>query len=151
MPLAPPKYPPKMGMAHGAAPAAAGEICAWRDEERRKKLPQANTPVANRTRNGTSRSKKLSGVASSSKAPQTPPIRLTTARIRKLRPSAPDTWRRPVNPVATWPGNNAIVEVTLAALAPMPNSRRAGKVMKEPPPASAFWAPATRAATINNR
>ena len=139
-----------MAMANWAMDAALGERCVPPSPSRLKKLPQANTPVANSTRKGTRRSKKLSGVASNNSAPTTPPTRLITAKALKLRPSAPETWLRPAMPVAIWPGNRATVDVMLAALAPMPNNSNAGNVMNEPPPARAFWAPATTAATIRS-
>jgi hypothetical protein len=40
-----------------------------------------------------------------------------------------------------------MVEVMSAAHASMPANFRAGKVTNDPPPASAFWAPAETAAT----
>ena len=58
-------------------------------------------------------------------------------RPRGLRASA-----RPVKPVTSWAGNSATVEVMLAARASMPVSISDGSVMNEPPPASAFCAPA---------
>jgi len=48
---------------------------------------------------------------------------------------------RPVSPVRIRAGNSATVEVMLAARASMPTSISDGKVMNEPPPASAFCAP----------
>ena len=55
------------------------------------KLPQANTAVANSTSNGTSRSKKAAGVASSRSAPTTPPARLITTSARKESAPTPET------------------------------------------------------------
>ena len=54
---------------------------------------------------------------------------------------------RPVKPVTSCAGNNATVEVMLAARASMPVSISDGRVMNEPPPASAFCAPAQIDAT----
>jgi hypothetical protein len=108
----------------------------------RKKLPHANTTVANKTSHGTRRAKKLDGVTSSSTAPATPPTRLIAIRCVKERLAAPETFLRPVRPVAACAGKSAIVEVMFAARASMPVSISAGKVMKVPPPANAFCIPA---------
>ena len=51
---------------------------------------------------------------------------------------------RPVMPMTICAGNSATVEVMLAARASMPVNISAGSVMNEPPPASAFCAPAQR-------
>ncbi len=64
------------------------------------------------------------------------------SKARKDSDSAPRTSLRPASPVASWPGNMAIVDVMLAARASMPVRMRAGKVTNEPPPASAFCTPA---------
>ena len=61
-----------------------------------------------------------------------------------------------MKPVTSWAGNSATVEVMLAARASMPVSISDGRVMNEPPPASAFCVPAqieamkrmTRAVTL---
>ncbi len=115
-----------------------------------KKLPQANSPVANSTSHGTSRAKKLDGVSNSSAAPTAPPARLMIARVRNFSPPAPKTMLRPTQPVVTWPGNRAMVEAMLAARASSPEKISAGRVTKEPPPARAFCTPA-QSATANSR
>jgi hypothetical protein len=51
----------------------------------RKKLPQANTVVANSTSQGTSRAKIEDGVFSSSRPPSAPPTRLRMNRALKGR------------------------------------------------------------------
>src|SRR3954471_4347480 len=112
------------------------------DEGRRAKLPQANIAVANRTSHGTIRAKAAAGVASSRRPPTAPPIRLITNRALNESRCAPLTRARPASPVVTWPGNSATVEVIFAARASSPARMSAGRVMNDPPPASAFCAPA---------
>ena len=60
----------------------------------------------------------------------------------KETPGGLAAWPRPVRPMTICEGNNATVEVMLAARASMPVSISDGSVMNEPPPANAFWAPA---------
>ncbi len=67
------------------------------------------------------------------------------------RPGGLSESERPVKPVTSWAGNSATVEVMLAARASMPVSISDGKVMNEPPPASAFCAPAQIEATNKMR
>jgi hypothetical protein len=112
------------------------------DEGRRAKLPQANIAVANRTSHGTIRAKAAAGVASSRRPPTAPPIRLIANRALNESCCAPLTSVRPASPVVTWPGNSATVEVIFAARASSPARMSAGRVMNDPPPASAFCAPA---------
>ena len=52
-----------------------------------------------------------------------------------------------MKPVTSWAGKSATVEVMFAARASMPVSISDGRVMNEPPPASAFCAPAQIEAT----
>ncbi len=59
-----------------------------------------------------------------------------------VRPGGLSASARPVKPVTSWAGNRATVEVMLAARASMPVSISDGRVMNEPPPASAFCVPA---------
>jgi hypothetical protein len=49
------------------------------------------------------------------------------------------------------PGKSAIVLVAFAAMAGTPETRRAGKVTNEPPPATAFIAPARKPAAGRSR
>src|SRR5271166_1300179 len=114
--------------------------------ERRKKLPQAKSAVANSTSHGTRRANTLAGVASRISAPMAPPTRLMRVSVRIVRPGGLFASARPVKPVTSWAGNSATVEVMLAARASMPVSISDGSVMNEPPPASAFCAPAQIAA-----
>src|SRR5271165_3823373 len=113
----------------------------------RKKLLQANSAVANSTSQGTRRAKTVGGVHSRMSAPSAPPTRLMANRVRMLRPGGLLESDRPVKPVTICAGNSAMVEVMLAARASMPVSINDGSVMKEPPPASAFCAPAQIEAT----
>ena len=76
-----------------------------------------------------------------------PPAKAMMASARNDRRSAPDTSDRPAQPVVIWPGNSAIVEVMLASFGSTPAATSAARVMNEPPPASAFWAPAQSPAT----
>ena len=71
-------------------------------------------------------------------APSAPPIRLMTNRTAIDSPGGLLASARPVRPVTTCAGKSATVEVMLAARASMPVSISDGKVMKDPPPASAF-------------
>src|SRR5271166_3393637 len=114
--------------------------------ERRKKLPQAKSAVANSTSHGTRRANTLAGVASRISAPMAPPTRLMRVSVRIVRPGGLFASARPVKPVTSWAGNSAMVEVMLAARASMPVSISDGRVMNEPPPASAFCVPAQIAA-----
>ena len=91
------------------------------------------------------------GVASSSTAPTAPPARLRITSIRTDSPPVECTRLKPDTPVVTWPGKIAIAEVMLAARGSSPLYIKAGKVRNEPPPASAFWAPAMKEAAINTR
>ena len=117
MPMPPPKYPPYTAMKNCATTARRGLTCAGAPSARgfRKKLPQANTTVAKRMRNGTRWVKTETGVARSSTAPAPPPSRLVITRVRMDRRAAPETRLRPARPVVTWPGKSAIVEAMLAA------------------------------------
>ena len=65
-----------------------------------------------------------------------------TNSVRIVSPVGLSASARPVKPVTSWAGNSATVEVMLAARASMPVSISDGRVMNEPPPASAFCAPA---------
>src|SRR5271165_2423274 len=108
----------------------------------RKKLPQANSAVANRTSQGTRRANTAAGVNKRMTAPSAPPTRLITNSVRIVRPGGVSAPARPVKPVTSCAGNSATVDVMLAARASMPVSISDGKVMNEPPPASAFCVPA---------
>ncbi len=110
------------------------------------KLPQANMAVANSTSHGTRRAKIVEGVSSNSSAPSTPPTRLIPTSQPRVSPAAPLEFFQPWMPVAAWLGNSATEDVMLAARASMPVNIRVGRVMKEPPPARAFWHPAHMAA-----
>src|SRR5208282_2857262 len=112
----------------------------------RKKLPQAKSAVANSTSHGTRRAKTVGRVHSRISAPSAPPIRLMTMSVLIGRPGGLIASDRPVNPVTSCAGKSATVEVMLAARASMPVSISEGKVMNDPPPASAFCAPAQIAA-----
>src|SRR5271166_111044 len=112
----------------------------------RKKLPQANSAVANSTSHGTRRANTLGGVHRRIRAPSTPPIRQMTKRTGIERPGGLSASDRPVNPVTSCAGKSAIVEVMLAARASIPVSISEGRVRNDPPPASAFCAPAQIAA-----
>ena len=79
-------------------------------------------------------------------APIAPPTRLTRTSVLIVRPGGVSASARPVKPVTSWAGNSATVEVMLAARASMPVSISDGRVMNEPPPASAFCVPAHIAA-----
>ena len=105
--------------------------------------------MANSTSHGTRRAKKVGGVASRIAPPTAPPARLMTNSAFSDRPSAPCAPARPVKPVTIWAGNSATVEVMLAARASMPVNISDGRVMNEPPPASAFCPPAHSDATNN--
>src|SRR5271157_4026967 len=109
----------------------------------RTKLPQAKSAVANSTNHGTRRAKTVGGVKSRISAPSAPPIRLMTKSGLIGRPGG----LLPVNPVTSCAGNSATVEVMFAARASMPVSISEGRVMNDPPPASAFCAPAQIEAT----
>src|SRR5208337_3097253 len=113
----------------------------------RKKLPQANRTVANSTSHGTRRANTVGGVHRRISAPSAPPTRQMTNSTGNDRPGGLLESDRPVKPVTSWAGNSATVEVMFAARASMPVSISEGKVMKDPPPASAFWAPAQIEAT----
>src|SRR5208282_5263009 len=113
----------------------------------RKKLPQAKSAVANSTSHGTRRAKTVGGVHSRISAPSAPPIRLMTMSVLIGRPGGLIASDRPVNPVTSCAGNSATVEVMFAARASMPVSISEGRVMNDPPPASAFCAPAQIEAT----
>jgi hypothetical protein len=102
--------------------------------------------VANSTSHGTMWAKMSDGVSSRSSAPRMPPTKLMPISACSERPLAPLAFFQPCRPAVSWPGNSATVEVMLAARASIPVSISAGKVMKEPPPANAFWQPAQRAA-----
>src|SRR5271163_3632013 len=114
--------------------------------DRRKKLPQAKSAVANRTSHGTRRANTDGGVASRMSAPIAPPTRLIRTSVLIVRPGGVSASARPVKPVTSWAGNSATVEVMLAARGSMPVSISDGRVMNEPPPASAFCVPAHIAA-----
>src|ERR1700677_2653782 len=112
----------------------------------RKKLPQAKSAVANSTSHGTRWAKIDEGVARRMSAPSPPPMRLMMNNLRIVSPLGLAASARPVKPVTSCAGNNATVEVMLAARASMPVSISDGRVMNEPPPASAFCVPAHIAA-----
>ncbi len=84
----------------------------------------------------------VGGVHNRMSAPSAPPTRLIANRVRIVRPGGLLESERPVKPVTIWAGNSATVDVMLAARASMPVSISDGSVMNEPPPASAFCAPA---------
>ena len=128
-------------IAHGGGRASLASTL-WR-----KKLPQAKSAVANRTSQGTRRANKAAGVARRISAPRPPPIRLMANIVRIVSPAGPLASARPVKPVTSCAGKSATVEVMLAARASMPVSISDGSVMNEPPPASAFCAPAHIEAT----
>src|SRR3954468_24030729 len=130
-----------MAMRNWITPAGTGPSGTV-DEGRRAKLPQANIPVANRTSHGTIRANATTGVASSRMAPSAPPTRLIANSARKESCGAPLAKLRAASPDVTWPGNSATVDVMLAARGSSPARTRAGRVTNDPPPASAFCAPA---------
>ena len=72
-----------------------------------------------------------------------------TNSARNESPGGLSACARPVKPITICAGNSAIVEVMLAARASMPVSISAGSVMNEPPPASAFCAPAQSEARMS--
>ncbi len=74
-------------------------------------------------------------------------MRLMTNSVRIVSPLGLSASARPVKPVTSCAGNSATVEVMLAARASMPVSISDGRVMNEPPPASAFCTPAHIEAT----
>jgi hypothetical protein len=117
------------------------------DDGLRKKLPQANSAVANSTSHGTRRAKIDGGVARRMSAPRAPPIRLIANSLRIVSPVGVPASARPVKPVTSCAGNSATVEVMLAARASIPVSINDGRVTNDPPPASAFCTPAHIAAT----
>ena len=88
----------------------------------------------------------LLGVAMSRKAPPMPPQKAMIASDRNDSRSAPETSERPARPVVICPGNSAIVDVMLASFGSSPAAISAGRVMNDPPPASAFCTPAHRPA-----
>src|ERR1700722_6755015 len=108
----------------------------------RKKLPHAKSAVANSTSHGTRRAEIDGGVARRMSAPRPPPTRLIANNLRIVSPVGVPASVRPVKPVTSCAGNSATVEVMLAARASMPVSISDGRVMNEPPPASAFCTPA---------
>src|SRR5574337_1247509 len=116
-----------------------------------KKLPQAKMRVANRTSQGTSRANSVGGVKRRMAPPIAPPMRLMTKSLVMVSPGGVSACARPVTPVTTCAGNSATVEVMLAARASIPVSISDGRVMKDPPPASAFCAPAQIEATNRMR
>ena len=59
----------------------------------RKKLPQANSAVANRTSHGTRRANRAGGVASRMSAPIPPPTRLIANSVRIVSPGGPSRRR----------------------------------------------------------
>src|SRR5208282_483177 len=91
----------------------------------RKKLPQANSAVANRT--SQMRANTAAGVAKRMTAPSAPPTRLITNSVRIVRPGGVPAPARPVKPLTSCAGNSATVEVMLAARASMPVSISDGK------------------------
>jgi hypothetical protein len=74
-------------------------------------------------------------------------MRLMTNNLRIVSPVGLAASARPVKPVTSCAGNSATVEVMLAARASMPVNISDGRVMNEPPPASAFCTPAHIEAT----
>ena len=130
---------PRLPRPRGSVPS-----CDFRTND-----PQKNTAVANSTSHGTSPAKKVGGVTSRSSAPKIPPARLMMTSAFSESRSAPVATRAPAYPVATCPGNSAIVEVMLAALGSRPARTSIPSVTNDPPPASAFWAPAQMPAAMS--
>ena len=91
-------------------------------------------------------SKARCGVTSSSTAPASPPPRLISTRVRSGMPSKDWKSRRQAQALASVPGSSATVLEALATTEGRPTKTMAGMVTKEPPPAAAFIAPASRPA-----
>src|SRR5215203_5676998 len=108
--------------------------------------PKAKTRVATSSSQGSRASKARCGVASSSRAPAKPPPRLMKRRTRSGTPSKGRKSRRQAQALARVPGSRATVLEALAATEGRPADTMAGMVTKEPPPAAAFIAPASRPA-----
>ena len=79
-------------------------------------------------------------------APTRPPPRLIRSMVRSGVPSKGRKSRRQAQALASVPGSRATVLEALAATEGRPTDTMAGMVTKEPPPAAAFIAPASRPA-----
>jgi len=82
------------------------------------------------------------GVASSSAAPASPPTTVGSSIARRSSPGTGAKSRRKAKALASVPGNSATVEETLAITGGSPAATIAGKLTNDPPPATAFIAPA---------
>lgn len=114
-------------------------LCA---SDLRPKLPQANTMVANKMSHGTICTNTFTGVESNKSAPMPPPMKLIRKSCLKLVWRTPETKFLPAMLEVSCDGESAMVEVMLAESGSSPASINAGKVIKEPPPAKTFCAPA---------
>jgi hypothetical protein len=74
---------------------------------------------------------------------------MVVGRIRFSRPPCPARSARLPATLETYPGKTATEFVTLASTDGRPMAIRLGKVISEPPPASALIAPAARPATTS--
>ena len=131
-------WPPRRAPTGAFRPAA--EACE-------KSCPRRTAPLRTGRARERDCAKNAGGVARGMRAPSAPPMRLMTNRLLIVSPGGLCASARPVNPMTTWEGNSATVEVMLAARASMPVSMSAGNVMNDPPPASAFCTPAHSEAT----
>ena len=78
-----------------------------------------------------------------------PPKRLIAASVLRGNAGIPLAVFRPQKPETTCMGNNAMVDVMLAARGSRPAIKRAGKVRKDPPPAMVFVMPAMKKAAVS--
>jgi len=106
----------------------------------------AKSPAAKRIRCGTSTRNVSSPVLRSKIPPATPPSAPVIPKTCSLRASPLKSLNCASAP-PRYPGQRATVLVTLATTTGTPTARSTGKVMSVPPPAKAFTAPASIAAT----
>lgn len=92
-------------------------------------------------------SKTGAGVHKSNRAPSVPPISDAIDKIGSEKPLSFSMSSRRAQAPDKYPGNSARVPVALAASGGTPANTSAGRVRKLPPPATAFNAPAKKAAT----
>ena len=98
--------------------------------------------VANKISHGTICTKTFTGVDNNKIAPKLPPAKLTRKSCLKLVVPIPDTSFLPAMLEVSCDGESATVEVIFAERGSIPVSINAGKVIKDPPPAKTFCAPA---------
>src|SRR5271166_714227 len=102
--------------------------------------------VADRISHGTSHTKIVVGVLSSTHAPPIPPMMHVTSSGAIIGHDNLLNCCRYAPMLATCPGHSATVLVAFANFAGTPINISVGKLTKLPPPATALMAPATNAA-----